>query len=177
MLTNINYHFQTSCTNIFYARHVIPDDVHYQIRKGLLVALSNEALSKRSHVERFILGPMKIHFLSWEGTLRSESALGALRLYVCKGGRRTELSLLCGLLNPLWNNNTLSSTFLSEHWKLSYHLGMLDCTVWKHSSRWFWLTASPPRRCLVENCRSKGTANSEQRLSHFTDLLEKQIWK
>lgn len=75
-------------------------------------------------------------------------------------------------LKPLWNNNVLSSSFLPEHWHLSDQLGRLDCTVWKNSSRAFWLTASPPTQCLVETYGSKDKANSEH-----LDLREKWIWK
>lgn len=54
-LTDINYSFQTSCMNMFYGRRVIPGGVHYQIWKGFLVALSDEALRKPFSVERLIL--------------------------------------------------------------------------------------------------------------------------
>lgn len=140
--------------NVFYARHVIPDDIHYHIKKGLLVALSNEALRKHFHFERLTLGPMKIHFLLQEGHSEANQHFVPWGFIFAKDEMRTELSLLCGLLNFFWNNNMLSSIFLSKHWSLSSHPGTLGCTVWKHSSRWFSLTAPPPMQSLVENYRS-----------------------
>lgn len=179
-LTNINYSFQTSCMNMFYGRRVIPGGVHYQIWKGFLVALSDEALRKPFSVERLILAHWKSTSVvrrnpwKWMGTLCSE----LLYLWRMKENRTV---LTVWSLKPLWNNSMFSSIFLPEHWHLSDQLGRLDYIVWKNSFRGFWWIAPPAMQSLVENYGSKGTANSEHRdslfISHFPDLREKWIWK